>query len=81
MSRSKDVERFRRLREQNPNYVGFRGANTAPARPAPSLETMVCSVCNRKRNVDSHSLPADRSEYVCLRCAEVQASAPTTVPE
>ena len=81
MSRRKDAERFRRLQEQNSAYVGFRGANTAPARPAPTMETVVCSVCNRKRNVDSHSLPANRSEYVCLRCQEVQPPAPTAVPE
>ena len=78
MSRRKDVERFRRLKAQNPDYVGFRGVNTAPARPAPTLEPVTCSVCNRKRNVDSNSLPADRSRYVCLRCqAETETASPT----
>ena len=81
MSRRKDAERFTRLKEQNPGYMGFRGANTAAARPAASLETVICSVCNRKLNVDGHSLPADRSEYVCLRCQEVQAPASTAVPD
>jgi hypothetical protein len=27
-------------------------------------------VCNRKRNVDSDSLPEDVSTFVCLRCQE-----------
>lgn len=81
MSRRKDAERFSRLKEQNPDYVGYRGAKTAPARPAPSLETVVCSVCNRRRNVDSHSLPADRSAYVCLSCEEEQTPAPTGVAQ
>ena len=81
MSRRKDAERFTRLKEQNPGYVGFRGANTAPARPAANLETVVCSVCNRKRNVDRNSLPADRSEYVCLACQDVQTPAYPAVAE
>ena len=81
MSRRKDAERYRRLKGQNPNYVGFRGEDTAPARPVPNMETVVCSVCNRKRNVDIHSLPADRSDYVCLRCHDEQTPAPTGVAE
>ena len=70
MSRRKDAERFERLRAQNPDYVGFRGANTAPARPTLVMESVTCSVCNRKRNVDINTLPADRNEFVCLRCQE-----------
>ena len=76
MSRRKDVERFQRLKGQNPGYVGFRGAETAPARPIPVMESVTCSVCNRKRNVDSSTLPVDRNDYVCLRCQEEPASAP-----
>jgi len=34
----------------------------------PETETVVCSVCNRKRNVDSDNLPEDVSTFVCLRC-------------
>ena len=70
MSRRKDIERLVRLRQQNPDYVGFRGANTVTERTPPALETVVCSVCQRKRNVESDSLPDDRSSYVCLNCQE-----------
>ena len=75
MSRRKDAERFQRLKAQNPGYVGFRGAETAPSRPTPVMESVTCSVCNRKRNVDTNTLPADRNQYVCLRCQEESASA------
>ena len=75
MSRRKDQERFRHLKERNPSYVGFRGAETASANPAPALETVVCGVCRRKRNVASHSLPPDRSSYVCLSCQPEQETA------
>ena len=67
----KDRERFLQLREENPDYVGFRGGNTVITRVAPpTTETVVCSVCNRKRNVASDSLPEDISAYVCLRCQD-----------
>ena len=72
MSRRKDRERFNRMKDRNPDYVGFRGATTvvaAPA-PAPALESVACSVCQRRRNVPVDSLPADRAEYVCLRCQD-----------
>ena len=71
MSRRKDRERFQRIKEQNPNYAGFRGADTvvsAPPTPAPAVESATCSVCNRRRNVPVDTLPEDRAEYVCLRC-------------
>lgn len=72
MSRRKDRERFLRMKEQNPAYTGFRGADTVVATPAPPpvLESVVCSVCNRRRNVDADTLPADRADFVCLRCQE-----------
>ena len=73
MSRRKDQERFRRLKEQNPDYTGFRGADTVTAKQAPALESAECSVCHRRRNVPADCLPADRSDYVCLRCQEAQA--------
>lgn len=77
MSRRKDLERFRRMKEQNPNYAGFRGGNVAPAEPPPTLETAVCSVCARKRNVPSHTLPSDRSAFVCLSCQGARERATT----
>ena len=67
----KDRERFQRLRDSNPDYVGYRGKETAAVQARlPETETVVCSVCNRKRNVDSDSLPEDVSTFVCLRCQE-----------
>ena len=67
----KDRERSQRLRDSNPDYVGYRGKETATVQaPQPETETVVCSVCNRKRNVDSDSLPEDVSTFVCLRCQE-----------
>ena len=72
MSRRKDRERFQRMKDQNPDYVGFRGADTIVATlpPASALESIVCSVCQRRRNIPVDTLPADRAEFVCLRCQE-----------
>ena len=74
----KDRERFLRLKEANPDYQGFRGAatvETAAPPPPPATESVTCSVCNRRRNVNVDSIPEDRSAYVCLRCQEeVQAA-------
>lgn len=73
----KDRERFMRLKEANPGYQGFRGAATAtvaPPPPAPATESVTCSVCNRRRNVNIENLPEDRGAYVCLRCQEQQAA-------
>lgn len=80
MSRRKDQERFLRLKEQNPEYAGFRGANTVTAKAAPALESVECSVCHRRRNVPADGLPANRSDYVCMRCQEAQAPASGGVP-
>ncbi len=68
----KDRERYLRLKNENPDYGGFRGRETVTARAAPVTETVVCSVCNRRRNVAADTLPEDRSTYVCLRCQEEQ---------
>ena len=79
MSRRKDIERFSRLKQQNPNYMGFRGANTDAAPPPPALESVVCSQCHRKRNVASDTLPEDRSSFVCMSCQELTAAEPVIV--
>ena len=73
----KDRERFMQLKDANPDYQGYRGADTVtvPARPPqPAPESVTCSVCRRRRNVNVDSLPEDRSTYVCLRCQEEQAA-------
>ena len=67
----KDRERFQRMREGNPDYVGYRGILTVVDRGTPpATETVVCSVCNRRRNVAVESLPDDVSTFVCLRCQD-----------
>jgi len=67
----KDRERFLQLQGENPDYIGFRGSNTVITRVTPpATETVVCSVCNRKRNVPTDSLPEDRGTFVCLRCQD-----------
>ena len=73
----KDRERFQRLRESNPDYVGYRGLDTTVTvqAPPPATETVVCSVCNRKRNVASDSVPEDVSAFVCLSCKEDSGAA------
>ncbi len=74
----KDRERFLRLKEANPHYQGFRGAAATvapPQPPAPATESVTCSVCSRRRNVNVDSLPEDHSAYVCLRCQADQAAA------
>jgi transposase len=72
----RDRERFLRIKAENPDYQGFRGAEAvAPPPPAPVTESVTCSVCNRRRNVNVDSLPDDRSTYVCLRCQEEEQAA------
>ncbi len=81
MSRKRDLERFQRLKAQNPDYVGFRGGNIAPPRPTEILESAVCSVCNRRRNVAVSSLPEDRNAFVCLRCQDQEEVAAASAAE
>ena len=73
----KDRERFLRLKEANPDYQGFRGSDTvvaALAPPQPATESVTCSSCGRRRNVNVDTLPEDRSTFVCLRCQEELAA-------
>jgi hypothetical protein len=81
LSRRKDRERFLRLKEQNSDYTGFRGPGTATAPPQPQLESVVCSVCRRKRNVPINTLPDNRGSFVCLQCQETQATTQTNASE
>jgi len=73
MSRRKDQERFARLKRRNPDYTGFRGAVTITAKPQVTLSSVTCSVCERKRNVASDSLPEGRESYICARCRDNEA--------
>ena len=75
MSRRKDQERFLRRKQHNPDYVGFRGANTVTTKAVVALESVTCSVCSRKRNVPADTLPDDRDSFVCARCQESEAAA------
>ena len=68
MSRRKDLERYQRIKQANPDCGGFRGAKTVLAKPPPALETVVCSLCGRKRNVAVDTLPVDRDSYT-FACA------------
>ena len=71
MSRRKDRERFLRLKQQNPGYLGFRGsASAVVAAPAPALVSVLCTVCRRKRNVPVESISGAGEDYVCLRCQD-----------
>ena len=70
MSRRKDQERFLRLKAENPDYTGFRGGDTVTAKAPVALESVTCSVCQRKRNVAVDTLPPDRQTYVCQRCQD-----------
>lgn len=68
----KDRERYLKLKSENPDYRGFRGRDRVTPRVAPVTETVVCSVCSRRRNVATDTLQEDRSTYVCLQCQQEQ---------
>ena len=72
MSRRKDMERYLLRKQQNQDYVGFRGGETMAAPVPVALESVVCSVCLRKRNVEVDTLPEDRSTFVCMNCQDTQ---------
>ena len=75
MSRRKDQERFARLKAQNSAYHGFRGSDARTEKPVDVLETVVCSVCNRRRNVPATGLPNDRANFICRGCQDEQTAA------
>lgn len=64
MSRRKDRETFRVRKSLYPDYKGYRGPEERPP-SKPELKPLVCTVCNRKRNV-----PVDTAEegFVCTVC-------------
>jgi len=75
MSRSKDQERFPRLKAQNGRYKGFSGSNVHVEKPADELKSVVCSVCDRKWNVSVSTLPDELADFGSLGCQELQAVA------
>jgi len=71
MSRRKDRERFLQKKRLNPDYSGFRGYGKEPERPGQTpMQTVVCSVCGRKRNVPLGVALEAGENYVCLKCRE-----------
>ena len=73
MSRRKDRERFGAMKRLNPDYQGFRGYGEAASGSASvPLETAVCSICGRRRNVAVGVALEEGESYVCLSCREEQ---------
>ena len=73
MSRRKDRERFDALKRLNPDYQGFRGyGEAASGSGSVPLETTVCSICGRRRNVAVGLALEEGESYVCLSCREEQ---------
>ena len=77
MSKKRDRQRVRQLRERYPDYRGFRGYQAEPTRPEVErgqLTPVVCTVCGRRRNVPLGVAQAEGQRYVCLSCREEQAA-------
>jgi hypothetical protein len=71
VSRRKDREKVESLKARHADYVGFRGYDRQPDRQGPApMQSLTCSVCNRKRNVPADIVVADGGKYVCLSCQE-----------
>ena len=67
----KDRDRFQRLQGINPNYIGYRGVDSSTSRSqSTETETIVCSSCQRKRNVEITDLPENINQFVCLGCRD-----------
>lgn len=71
MSRRKDRERFEAMKGLDPDYQGFRGHAGEPSnRGKAPLESLVCTVCGRKRNVP-RGVALDSGEgFMCASCIE-----------
>ena len=69
MSRRKDRARLEAMQRLNPDYKGFRGHEQEPTRKAP-LETVVCTVCQRRRSIPIGTALQEGDQYVCLNCRE-----------
>jgi hypothetical protein len=80
MSRRKDRERFLQMIQLNPDYKGFRGGMGGAGVDAP-LETIICSICGRRRNVAIGIALEQRESYVCLSCREESGDSTPENPE
>ena len=66
----------------NPGYLGFRGnAPAAVAAPVPELVSVMCTVCQRKRNVPVESVSGAGEDYVCIRCQDDPGQDPPALGE
>ena len=71
MSRRRDRERFEAMKGLDPDYQGFRGHADEPSNQGKApLESMVCTVCGRKRNVARGVAQEQGESYVCATCTE-----------
>ena len=71
MSRRKDRERFEAMKRLDPDYQGFRGHAGEPSQSGQApLESVVCTVCGRKRNVPRGIALESRDSFVCATCVE-----------
>ena len=71
MSRRKDRERFEAMKGLDPDYRGFRGHGGEPSRKGKApLESLVCTVCDRKRNVPRGIALESGESFVCSTCVE-----------
>jgi len=53
----------------DPDYKGFRGFGSEPDRLGKTpLEPVICTVCDRKRNVPRGIAMEQREGYVCVNC-------------
>jgi hypothetical protein len=79
VSRRKDRDRVLAVKQQNPDYPGFRGHDQEPSRTGGTpMATAVCSVCGRKRNVPVGVTLEQGAAFVCLSCQEEAAPDPET---
>ena len=75
MSRRKDRERISAMKRLNPDYPGFRGLSSEPAKTGGTpLATAICSNCGRRRNVPLGIVLEQSDSFVCLSCQESKPS-------
>jgi len=59
------------MKRLSPEYLGFRGHNLEPDMPEQvSLQSVTCTVCERKRNVPLGVAVEQEGQYVCQNCRE-----------